>query len=119
VPVHDDDLLATIPGHLVGRLLQQVELQSPAVGDRARLMFRLENLPEIVFGKDDGVFLLGGIERCVSHVEQIVAQGQMQPMLLQNAEREQAGALRPGDGVVELGRGQFLPMDRELALLGR
>ena len=53
------------------------------------------------------------------HHAQIVAQGQMQPMLLQDAEREQACALRPGDGVVELGRGQFLPMDRELALLGR
>jgi len=27
VAIHDDDLLAAVPGHLVGRLLQQVELQ--------------------------------------------------------------------------------------------
>src|SRR2546430_13965915 len=58
----------------------------PAVGDRAWLMFRFENLPEVVLGKDDRVFLLGGVEGGVAHVEQIVAQGQMRAVLLQNAE---------------------------------
>src|SRR2546426_498704 len=102
VTVHDDDLLAPVARHLVGRLLQQFQLQSPAVGDCAWLMFRLENLPEVVLGKDDGVFLLGGIERHVSHVEQIVSQWQMQPMLLQDAEWEQARGLRTSDGVAEV-----------------
>src|SRR5207249_8421613 len=50
---------------------------------------------------------------------QIVAQRQMRPMLLQDAEWEQACALRPRDGVAELGRGQFLPMHRELGLCRR
>src|SRR5207249_11937517 len=108
VTVHDDDLLAAIARHLVGRLLQQLELQSPAVGHRAWLVFRLKDLPEIVLGKDDRVFLLGGIERYVSHVEQIVAQWQMQPMFFQYSEWEQARALCAGDGIAELGRGQFL-----------
>jgi len=44
--VHDDDLLAAISGHLVGRLLQQLELQAPAVGHRAGLVLRLEDLPK-------------------------------------------------------------------------
>src|SRR5205807_5895651 len=116
VTVHDDDLLAPIARHLVGRLLQQLQLQSPAVGHRAWLMFRFENLPKVVLGKDDGVFLLGGIEGGVAHVEQIVAQGKMRAVLLQYAEGEQARTLRPGDAVAELGRRQLLPMHRQLVL---
>src|SRR6266699_1790811 len=84
-----------------------------------RLMLRFEVLSEVVLGKDDGVFLLGGVERGVSYVQQIVAQRQMRAMLLQDPEREQAGALRARDGVLELGRGQFFPMDRRFALWGR
>src|SRR6266545_8269939 len=40
----------------------------------------------------------------------------MRAVLLQDAEGEQARALRPGDAVAEFGRGQFLPMNRELGL---
>src|SRR5712691_731414 len=79
-------------------------------------MFRFENLPKVVFGKDDGVFLLGGIEGGVAHVEQIVAQWQMRAVFLQYAEWEQARTLRPGDAVAELGRRQLLPMHRQLVL---
>ena len=119
VPVHDDDLLAAIPGHFVGRLLQQFELQPPAVGHRARLLFRFGDLAEIVLRKYDRVFLLGGIEGDVPHVEQIVAQWEMRPMLLHDAEGQQARALRPGDAVLEFGRRQLLPMHRELGLCRR
>src|SRR5439155_4423861 len=97
----------------------KLQLQYPAVGNRAWLMFRFENLPEVVLGKDDRVFLLGGIEGGVAHVEQIVAQGQMRAVLLQNAEWEQARALRPGDAVAELGRRQLLPMHRQFVLRRR
>src|SRR5207253_8323791 len=101
---------------LLGCLLQQLQFQSPAVGHRAWLMFRFENLPKVVLGKDDGVFLLGGIEGGVAHVQQVVTQGQVRAVLLQNAEGEQAGTLRPGDAVAELGRRQLLPMHRQLVL---
>src|SRR5437899_6010197 len=40
----------------------------------------------------------------------------MRAVLLQNAEWQQAGALRPGDAVAELGRRQLLPMHRQLVL---
>src|SRR2546428_13002785 len=65
VTVHDDDLPAAIPCHLVGRFLQKFELQAPAVGHRAWLRFRFEVLHEIVFGKDMGVFLFRGYHRTV------------------------------------------------------
>jgi hypothetical protein len=110
VPVHDDDLLAAVARHLVGRLLQQLELQSAAVGHRAWLLFRFGNLPEVVRGEHDRVFLLGGVQRDVAHVEQIVAERQMRPVLLHDAEGEQAGTLRTGDGVAKLGSRQFLPL---------
>src|SRR5207245_2767279 len=118
VTVHDDDLLAAIAGHLVGRFLEQLELQSPAVGHRARFVLGFEDLPEVVLRKNDGVFLLGGIECDVAHVEQIVAQGQVRPMLLHDAEWEQTSTLGPGDPVLEIGRRQLLPMYRELILRG-
>jgi len=51
-------------------------------------MFRFEDLPEIVFGKHDGIFLLRGIERDIAHIEQIVAQRQMRPVLFHDAEWE-------------------------------
>jgi hypothetical protein len=122
VTVHDDDLLAAVAGHLVGRFLQQLELQSAAVGHRAGLMLRFEDLPEVVLWENDGILLLGGIECNVAHVEQIVAQGKMGSMLLHDAEREQAGTLRAGDAAREFSRRQLLPMDGELGLcryLGR
>ncbi len=109
--VHDDDLLAAISGHLVGRLLQQLELQAPAVGHRSRLVLRLEDLPEVVLRKNDGVLLLGGIESDISHVEEIVAQGEVRSVLLHDAERKQARALGTGDAVLEIGRCQLLPMN--------
>src|SRR5205823_4440992 len=119
VTVHDDDFLTAIPRHLVGRFLQQLELESPAVRDGAWLMLRFEDLTKVVLGKDDRVFLLGGVERGIAHVEQIVAQRQMRPVLLENAEGEQAGALGTRDGVLEVGGRQLFPMDRRLVLWGR
>src|SRR2546427_12065512 len=40
----------------------------------------------------------------------------MRPMLLHDAERQQAGALRAGDAVLEVGSGQLFPMHRQLGL---
>ncbi len=114
VPVHDDDLLAAVAGHLVGRLLQQLELQAAAIGNRPRLVLRFEDLAKVIIGEHDGVFLLRGIERDVTHVEQIVPERQMRSVLFQDAEWQETGALRLGDAGLEVRRGQFLPMHREL-----
>ncbi len=81
-------------------------------------MFRFEYLTEVVLGKNDCIFLLSGVDGDVSNVEQIVAQREMRPMFLHDAERQQARALRAGDAIAEVGRRQLLPMHRELALWG-
>ena len=102
VPVHDNDLLAAIPRHLVRRLLQQLQLEAATVRDGPRLMLRFEDLTEVVLGKHDGVLLLRRIDRDVAHVDEIVAERQMRAMLLHDAERQEAGALRTRDGILEV-----------------
>ena len=85
-----------------------------AVGHGARLVLRFGNLAEIIFRKHDGVLLLGRVQRGVAHVEQIGAQRQMRPVLLQDAERQQARSLRTVDAFAKIGGGEFLPVDRKL-----
>ena len=110
VTIHNDDLLATVARHLIGGLLQQLELKSRTVSHRAWFVLRLKNLPEIIFRKNDRVFLLRRIQRRVAHVQQIVAQRQMRSMFLQDAERQQTHTLTTRNGIAELSRAQLLPM---------
>src|SRR5207253_9965821 len=88
VTVDDQDFLAAIARHLVGGLLQQSELQVAAVSHGSGFVARFGDLAEIVFGEDDCVFLLGGMERGVADIEKIGAERQVGTVLLQNSERE-------------------------------
>ena len=45
------DLCAAVRRHLTSGLLLQLELSLRAVSDRARLVLRLEDLPEVIFGE--------------------------------------------------------------------
>ena len=96
VAVDDDYFLAAVARHLVGGFLQQGELHLAAVGDGSGLVAGFGDLSEIIFGEDDGVFLLGGVQRGVADVEQIGAQRQMRSVLLQDAEG-QAGMCLASD----------------------
>jgi hypothetical protein len=57
VPVHNDDLLATVAPHFVGSLLQKIELHARAVRNCTGLMTGFENLSEVVIWKYDCVLL--------------------------------------------------------------
>ena len=103
VAIHDDYFFAAVARHLVGGFLQQGELHVAAVGDGSGLVARFGNLSKIIFGEDDGVLPLGGVQRGVTHVQQISAQRQMRPVFLQDAEGEQTGALRAADSFAEIG----------------
>jgi hypothetical protein len=107
--VDDENFLATVARHFVGRLLQKSELQIAAVGNRARFVLGFENLPKIIFGKDDGEFLLDGVQRSVPNVEKVRSERKMRAVLFQYAERQDADAFRLGDGVPEIGGGELFP----------
>ena len=120
MPIYDDDFLTAVARHLVGRFLQELQLQLGAVGHRARFMPGLEDLPEIILRKYHRVFLFRRVQRRVAYIQQIGPQRQMRSMFFQNAERQQAGAVRFPDGLAEIGRRQFFPLGRALGLgLGR
>src|SRR6267143_404958 len=56
--VDDDNLLAAIACHLIGRFLEQLQLEFHAVGDGSRFVFGFKNLSEVVLRKNNGVLLL-------------------------------------------------------------
>ena len=56
--VHDDNLLATVARHFIGRFLEQLQLEFHAEGDSPRFMLGFKNLSEVVLRKDHGEFLL-------------------------------------------------------------
>ena len=116
VTVHDQYFLATVASHLVGGFLKQRQLQIAAIGDGSGLMTRFENLSEIIFGKHYGILLPGGVQGCVTHVEQIGPQGQVWSMFFQDAERQNAGTLRLFDCFDEVCAGEFFPVSREFGL---
>ena len=113
--IDDEDFFATVARHLVGGLLQQSELQVAAIGHGSRLVAGFGDLAKIIFGEDDGIFLLGGVQRGIADVKQVGAQRQMRTMLLKDAEGQQAGSLGTLDAFAKVGRGEFFPMDGELA----
>ena len=77
-------------------------------------MPRFGNLSEIILGEDDGVFLLGGVQRGIADVEQVGAEREMRSVFLQDAEGQQARALRAMNAFAEVGGSEFLPVDGEL-----
>ncbi len=93
-------------------------MQITTVGDGTRLVAGLGDLTEIILREDHGILLLRSVQRRVAHIEQISAKRHMRPMLLQNAERQQAGTLRTFDGLDEVWARQFFPMDRQFGLRG-
>src|SRR5215510_13370519 len=108
VAVDDDDFFAAVTGHFVGGFLQQFELEVPAVGHSAGLVFGFENLAVKVFGKNDGVLVVGGVQSGVAHVDEVGTEREMRPVLFENAEGQKANALGLLDGVTELVGTQFL-----------
>src|SRR2546425_5660837 len=75
VAVDDDDFLAAVARHLIGGFLKQFQLEFQTVGDRAGLVLGLKNLTEVVLGKNHRVFLRGGVQRRIAHVQEVRAQG--------------------------------------------
>ena len=116
VAVDDEDFLAAITRHFVGGFLEEHELEVAAVSDGTGFVLRFKNLTEIVFRKDDGVFLLDRMERGVADVEEIGAERKMRAVFFKNAEGKNANAFGLSDGVAEVGCGEFLPFWRKLGL---
>src|ERR1043166_1103400 len=110
VAVDDKNFFAAVTRHLVGGFLQEIKLNLTAVGDGAWLVLGFENLPEIVFGKNDSEFFLGGVQRGVTHVEKICAERKMGAVFFQNADRENAGAFGEFDGLAKIGGGELFPV---------
>lgn len=113
VAVDDDDLPAAVAGHLIGGFLEEFELQFRAVSHRAGFMPGFEDLAEVVFGKDDRVLLPGTVKRGVADIDQIRAQRQMRPVLLDDAKGQQACALGLLNRGGEIPGREFLPIHRE------
>jgi len=76
-------------------------------------MAGFEDLAEIVFGKDHCVFLFGAFQGGPSNVQKIGADGQMRPMLFQDANGKHTGILRLLNGSDEIAGGQLVPSDRQ------
>ena len=102
VAVDDEDFLAAVAGHLVGGFLEKLELEIAAVGDGAGFVLGFEDLAKIVFRKNDGVFLLGGVKRGVADVQKIGAERKMRAVFFENAEGEDTDAFGLSDGVAEV-----------------
>ncbi len=118
VSVNDQDFLAAITGHLVSSFLQQGQLHAAAVRHRPGFVLRLSNLTKVVFGEDDRVLPLGGMECGIAHVEQVGAEREMRPVFFENSERKKTYSGRAVDAFTEIGGGEFLPVDRELRRCG-
>jgi hypothetical protein len=114
VTVDDQNFLAAVAGHLVGGFLQQGELQGAAVGHGAGLVLGFGDLAEIVFGENDGVFLLGGVQRGITDIEKVGAERKMWAVLFQDSEGEQARPLGAMNSFAKVGGGEFFPVDRKL-----
>ena len=116
VAVDDEDFLAAVARHLLHRFLQQRELRAQAVGNGSGLLLGFEDLAEIVFGEDDGVFLLDGVHHGEADIEEVGAERKMRTMLFDDADGEHADALRLVDGLHEVGGGELFPLGGELGL---
>src|SRR5207244_11791113 len=82
----------------------------------SRLVLGLENLAEVVLGKDHGVLLIDSVQRGIAHIEQISSERQVRAMFLQNAKGQQACALGLLNSATKVRGSQFFPMGREFAL---
>ena len=108
VPVHYDDFLAAVARHLIRGFLEQLQLQFHAVRYGARLVLRFKNLPEVIFGKNQGKFLLRRVQSRLANIQKIRSQRPMRPMLFQNAEKQQTCSFRlPNRGAEIFRRRRF------------
>src|ERR1019366_3630182 len=114
--VDDQNLLASIAGHLFDRLLQKHELCGQAVGNGPGLLLRFEDLSEIVFRKNHRILLHDSVHHCKPHVDEVGPERKMRSMLLDDSERKQADTLGLMDSLHEIGGSEFFPLGRELAL---
>src|SRR3989442_567032 len=110
VAVHDDDFLAAVARHFVGSFLEELKLKRKAVGDGSGLLFGLEDLTEVILGKNDGVLLLDGVKGGIADVEQIGAEREMGPVLFEDTEGKQARALSLLHAFAKIRGGELFPM---------
>lgn len=113
VSVGDDDLLAAVAGHFVHRFLEQVELETRAVGDGAGFVFGFEDLAKVVFGEDDGVLLVGGREGGVAYVDEVGTEREVGAVLFNDAEGQDADPLGLANPLEELRSVEFFPANRQ------
>lgn len=73
VAVRDHDFLAAVARHLVNSFLEHLKLKLGTVRDRSGLMLCFKDLAEVVFGKDERIFLLHGLKDGVADVDQVRA----------------------------------------------
>src|SRR5579864_1924596 len=72
--VDNQNFLAAVARPLVGSLLQQGELKAAAVRHGSGFVTCLCDLAEIIFGENDGILLVGGVQRGVADVKQVGAE---------------------------------------------
>src|SRR5258708_25147494 len=113
MPIHDENFLASIAGHLIGCLLEQFQLQLGAVSDGSGLVLRFKDLTEIVLGKNNRILLLDAVLDGIKYIDEIVAKRQVWPMFLDDPERQYACALRFLKALLEFSGGHLLPLPGE------
>ncbi len=79
-------------------------------------MLGFKNLPEIIFRKNHGKFLLRRMQGCIANVQEIRSERQVRPMLFKNAEREQARPFRLLNRRAKILRRELFPFHRQLGL---
>src|SRR6266581_3068177 len=102
VAVDDQYFLAAVASHLVRGCLKQCQLQIATISDGAGLVTGLGDLAKIILREDHSVLLLCRMQCRVTRIEQIGANRHVWPMLLENAEWQQARALRTLDRLEEV-----------------
>src|SRR5262245_21157656 len=112
--VDDHDLPTAVPRHFGDGLLQHLELEMPAVGNRAWLVLRLEDLAGIVLWKDDDVLVFRRLQGREANVDEIGAEDSCRPVFLENPKRQRAGIVGRLKRLQEVFGSQFLPFCRKL-----
>ena len=111
--VDDYNFLAAVTCHFADGFLQERELGGEAVGEGAGLLARFEDLAEVVLREDDGIFLLDRVHHGEAYVEEVSAEGKVRAVLLDDAEGEDADALRLVNCLDEVRGGEFFPFGGE------
>ncbi len=109
VAVHDDDLLEPVAADLIAGGLEQVPHHPRRQREGAGLMARLVDLAVEVVGEDDRVLFLRRPGRPLADVDQVRADGGVGPVLLEDADGEDAGGGGSLHGLRPIARRQLVP----------